>query len=683
MINSKDDLAKLLVRNLIAALLKREPKDRPSLDSILRRGYIQKVSTWLTDGPPRSILPNSSKSARRKCSPNRAGALTSVEARGKVKQDGTRGQEPRDKGTFKVDKKGGGDQRTFSVRKGQLHSPEKVPRRQKSGKERGEVGLYVEQQNAPKQGVFKQNQLSKAEPPKIRDKQKRRNLRERSLNHGGEVDEVQELSGIRGGQLMRTRENLKIENHESEINQGYQRVRGGQLMRTQEYVEAQEQSQQQPEQDIFEDGLNPNNRSPESQFHRPWERNCYEEKAQGLTRDQLESQRSYWSPQNVNLPLHQEWRGTPARVTSSLGFSRCSANEMTEEELRQVLERPRSNPTLQATPQYQSFSALYHPYGQSQSQTGFGSYWDQQYQRGLKRTPQVTAEDQHDFYERQWAAQRFKERQMEDMFESHEHKVAASVVQSPDYREDGLDEQQYLEELKKIRLDNLEAKRKLAIRSKSDAEELDDWVDMSHTNSKGKLRGRDQFAKGKRTVVLRRDGVMDGEQTYTVPPLAAAENTYLIQKQKKDIWWGEKGMESFSDSWQQNQICAESFDDDGADEEAWWGEDEEEYERHSCAEDLSSEEDGEIESLKGQEPGPSIEIRRRKDLRLESPGSCPEASSRDGGMEKEEEGEEDGSVEILNISTETSEVGEAKESQRIERGLRAGRRFTGIPIHDR
>ena len=52
-------------------------------------------------------------------------------------------------------------------------------------------------------------------------------------------------------------------------------------------------------------------------------------------------------------------------------------------------------------------------------------------------------------------------------------------------------------------------------------------------------------------------------------------------------------------------------------------------------------------------------------------------------MEKEEEGEEDGSVEILNISTETSEVGEAKESQRIERGLRAGRRFTGIPIHDR
>ena len=113
--NSKDDLAKLLVRNLIAALLKREPKDRPSLDSILRRGYIQKVSTWLSDGPPRSVLPNSSKSARRRCSPNRAGALTSVEARGKVKQDGTRGQEPRDKGTFKVDKKGGGDQRTFSI----------------------------------------------------------------------------------------------------------------------------------------------------------------------------------------------------------------------------------------------------------------------------------------------------------------------------------------------------------------------------------------------------------------------------------------------------------------------------------------------------------------------------------------------------------------------------------------
>ena len=518
--NSKDDLAKLIVRNLIAALLKREPKDRPSLDSILRRGYIQKVSTWLTEGPPRSVLPNSSKSARRRCSPNRAGALTSVEARGKVKQDGTNRQEPRDKGTFKVDKKGGGDQRTFSVRRGQPQSPEKVPRRQKSGKERGEVGLYVEQQEAPKQGVFKQNQLSKAEPPKNRDKQKRSNLRDErklSLNHGGE------LSGIRGGQLMRTRENLKIENHESEVNQGYQRVRGGQLMRTQENVEAQEQSQQQPEQDIFEDGLNPNNRPPGTQFHRPWERNCYEEKAQSLTRDQLESQRSYWSPQNVNPPLHQEWRGTPARVTSSLGFSRCSANEMTEEELRQVLERPRSNPTLQATPQYQSFSALYHPYGQSQSQTAFGSYWDQQWQRGLERAPQVTTEDQHDFYERQWAAQRFKERHMEDMFESHEPKVTANVVQSPDYREDGLDEQQYLEELKKIRLENLEAKRELARRSKSDAEELDDWVDMSHTNSKDKLRGRDQFARGKRTVVLRRDGVMDGEQTFTVPPLASAE----------------------------------------------------------------------------------------------------------------------------------------------------------------
>ena len=98
--NSKDDLAKLLVRNLIAALLKREPKDRPSLDSILRRGYIQKVSTWLSDGPPRSVLPNSSNSARRRCSPNRAGALTSVEARGKVKQDGTRGQEPRQSNTI-------------------------------------------------------------------------------------------------------------------------------------------------------------------------------------------------------------------------------------------------------------------------------------------------------------------------------------------------------------------------------------------------------------------------------------------------------------------------------------------------------------------------------------------------------------------------------------------------------
>lgn len=34
-------LSQWFLRNLIAALLKREPKDRPGLDSILRRGYIQ------------------------------------------------------------------------------------------------------------------------------------------------------------------------------------------------------------------------------------------------------------------------------------------------------------------------------------------------------------------------------------------------------------------------------------------------------------------------------------------------------------------------------------------------------------------------------------------------------------------------------------------------------------------
>ena len=122
--------------NLIAALLKREPKDRPSLDSILRRGFIQKVSSWLTEGPPRSVLPSISKSARRK----RGGSEDSVSTK-KIQenadQDQASGRGP--KQVMKDMKKG--DQATFQIQKAENESPVKVKPKQKSGKQRPTMEL--------------------------------------------------------------------------------------------------------------------------------------------------------------------------------------------------------------------------------------------------------------------------------------------------------------------------------------------------------------------------------------------------------------------------------------------------------------------------------------------------------------------------------------------------------------
>ena len=44
------------LRNLVTALLRRNPKERPSLDSILRKGFIQKVGNYLDQGLPKSVL---------------------------------------------------------------------------------------------------------------------------------------------------------------------------------------------------------------------------------------------------------------------------------------------------------------------------------------------------------------------------------------------------------------------------------------------------------------------------------------------------------------------------------------------------------------------------------------------------------------------------------------------------
>ena len=44
------------LRHLVTALLKRNPKERPSLDSILRKGFIQKVGSYLTQGLPKPVM---------------------------------------------------------------------------------------------------------------------------------------------------------------------------------------------------------------------------------------------------------------------------------------------------------------------------------------------------------------------------------------------------------------------------------------------------------------------------------------------------------------------------------------------------------------------------------------------------------------------------------------------------
>ena len=44
------------LRNLVTSLLRRDPRERPSIDSVLRKGYIQKVGVYLEKGLPKSVL---------------------------------------------------------------------------------------------------------------------------------------------------------------------------------------------------------------------------------------------------------------------------------------------------------------------------------------------------------------------------------------------------------------------------------------------------------------------------------------------------------------------------------------------------------------------------------------------------------------------------------------------------
>ena len=167
------------------------------MDSILRRGYIQKVSSWLTDGPPHSILPSTSKSARRR----RGGLGASISTREteKAKQD--------------IKKE------AQKIRKVEPQSPVKVVRRQKSGKQRVSV-QPVEKEDGPSQREersqnltflrFKAAQSEKEKFPDSRKSQNLQNPKNVGFNQGGGFEVEQEGSGIRGGQLMRTQENLKM-----------------------------------------------------------------------------------------------------------------------------------------------------------------------------------------------------------------------------------------------------------------------------------------------------------------------------------------------------------------------------------------------------------------------------------------------------------------------------------------
>ena len=44
------------LRNLVTALLRRNPKERPSLESIMRKGFIQKVGNYLDTGLPKTVI---------------------------------------------------------------------------------------------------------------------------------------------------------------------------------------------------------------------------------------------------------------------------------------------------------------------------------------------------------------------------------------------------------------------------------------------------------------------------------------------------------------------------------------------------------------------------------------------------------------------------------------------------
>ena len=743
-----------LFRNLIAALLKREPKDRPSLDSILRRGYIQKVSSWLTDGPPRSILPSTSKSARRRRG-GPAGASISARETENVSQDRTSEKKP--KQALKDIKKK--EQKSLLIRKAEPQSSVKVVQRQKSGKQRANV-QPAEKETSPSQSEKRgQNPMFfqfKPENEKFLDKPKSQNLRNPKnvgFNQGGRFEVEQASSGIRGGQLMRTQENLKMDKRQFDGNQDHSGIRGGQLMRTQENPGVHEPSQNQfeqeqqrgPTQGILEHGVRQEGDSESlqrNQFHRPWEMSSPLEGAPASQMDSQGVHKSWWTNPTTNEPLYHEQPSKPARVTSSLGFTRA-ANQMTDEELRQVLERPRSNPTilqasnptllqarplyenLQARPPYQSFSASYFPY--SQLQPSLSLSWDQHSHGGMSQVADQGGNQE--FYERQLAAQRFKERERDDMFDRHQETRMAtkslyaegSVVRDSVSKDGALEEQQYLEELKNIRVDHSIAKKELERRREREKEELDSWVDMSQDGGKGTqvLRRRGTSAIDEGTKVLRRSGQMDGEKTFTVPiarpDKRVEENTYLIFRQNQE-WWekeergdflGEKHTDhSQPTTCEQRYDLSESGPDDELGEEVWW-EEERESEKvkplPGRAEELSESkqksgleheeewngedwgEDGERESQSEQR----LRIGMRDNLKLEPQQqyfdrSFEEEEEEDEGERGEEDKEERAEEDVRQrkeIENTSAEPGGQKLAR--ERKSRCGRRLTGIPIHDR
>ena len=704
------------------------------MDSILRRGYIQKVSCWLTDGPPLSSLPSTSKSARRR----RGGLGPSISTREteKASQDRISGQGPNQaKQDIKKE-----EEKTVLVRKGEPQSPVKVVRRQKSGKQR--VSVQQQQESSQREDRsqnltflrFKAAQSEKEKFPDNRKSQNLRNPKNVGLNKGGGFEVEQGPSGIRGGQLMRTQEDLKMVKWKFDEDQDHSGVRGGQLIRTQENPGVHEPSLSQSERDrqsdptqvILEHGVegdrDANDSLQRSQFHRPWEMSSHVEEVPGFQRDHQGLYNSWWS-NPTNATLYHEPPTKPARVTTSLGFT--PANQMTNEELRQVLERPHSNPTLQARLPYESFSASHFPY--SQLQTGVGLGWGQLSHggRNVVGVSQLVEGGNREFCERQLAAQRFKERQRDDMFDRQEPRMApndliegSSVVQDCVSKDGEQNEQQYLEELKNIRVDHSRAKKELERRRRRDKEELDSWVDMSQDGGIGPevLRRRERPGIDEGTKVLRRSMEMDGEKTFTValarPDMSGKENTYVLSRENEE-WWEKEDRRDFpgGNPGEHNQptSCEPSYDyygqsgpDEELGEDAWW---EKECktpleQRESKKEKLFPElselkqtsvrekdeesigedwwEDDERESPSGQRPRGNFKIGMRDNLKLGSHKQYFDGNFDEDEEDEEKRAEEDvrqwknqQSVEIVNTS---AEPGGRKLHPRLK---------TGIPIHDR
>ena len=259
-----------------------------------------------------------------------------------------------------------GEQATFQIQKAENESPVKIKPRQKSGKQRPTMEL-ARDKRVQNPRFFKFDLAPIVQNPTNAD------FKERA---------VQEPSSIRGGQLMRTQESLKIEKQHSGGDRCHPDIRGGQLLRTGVHEAFKNQSEfeiqsgeadkileggkmQYPESARDERGKTEDDESFQRiQFHRPWEVAATCVGVPAFQRDQHQGL--------FKEPRYQEFPTQPERVRSSLGFTR--ANQMTDDELRQVLERPRSNPTiLQARPQYENFSSSHFPYGRFP--VGDGSSW--------------------------------------------------------------------------------------------------------------------------------------------------------------------------------------------------------------------------------------------------------------------------------------------------------------------